>query len=77
MTTERKGLAMVYALKKFWHYLLGTPFKFFIDHSMLKYLANKPVLGGGRIFQWILLFQAFEFELVVKSGKYNAGLDLL
>jgi hypothetical protein len=46
-TTEREGLAMVYVLHKFLHYLLGGHFKRFTDHSALKYLVNKPVLGGG------------------------------
>ena len=32
-TTEREGLAMVYALQKFRHYLLGSHFKMFTDHS--------------------------------------------
>ena len=54
-TIEREGLAMVYALQKFRHYLLGSPFKMFTDHSALKYLVNKPVLGG-RIYRWLLLF---------------------
>jgi hypothetical protein len=48
-TTEREGLAMVYALQKFRHYLLGQHFKMFTDHSTLKYLVNKPVLGGGSV----------------------------
>jgi hypothetical protein len=34
-TTEREGLAMVYALQKFLHYLLGGHFKMFIDHFAL------------------------------------------
>jgi hypothetical protein len=38
---------MVYALQKFKHYLLGKHFKMFTDQSALKYLVNKPVLGGG------------------------------
>jgi hypothetical protein len=54
-TTEREGLAMVYALQKFCHYLFGGHFRMFTDHSALKYLVNKPVLGG-RICQWLLLF---------------------
>jgi hypothetical protein len=45
-TTEREGLAMVYALQKLHHYLLGGHFKMFTNHSTLKYLVNKPVLGG-------------------------------
>jgi hypothetical protein len=32
-TTEREGLAMVYVLQKFRHYLLGKHFKMFTDHS--------------------------------------------
>jgi hypothetical protein len=48
-TTEREGLDMVYELHKFRHYLLGKHFKMFTDHSTLKYLVNKPVLGGGSI----------------------------
>ena len=35
-TTEREGLAMIYALQKFRHYLLGSHFKFFTGHSTLK-----------------------------------------
>jgi hypothetical protein len=35
-TIEREGLAMVHALQKFHHYLLGGHFKMFTDHSALK-----------------------------------------
>jgi hypothetical protein len=45
-TMEREGLAMVYALQKFRHYLFGKIFKMFTDHLALKYLVNKLVLGG-------------------------------
>jgi hypothetical protein len=54
-TREREGLDMIYALQKFRHYLLGSHFKLFTDHSALKYLVNKHVLEGG-ICQWLLLF---------------------
>ena len=73
-TIEREGLAMVCALQKFRHYLLGKHFKMFTDHSTLKYLVNKPVLGA-RICRWLLLFQEFDFEVIVKPGKLNAGPD--
>jgi hypothetical protein len=75
-TTEREGLAMVYALQKFHHYLLGGHFKMLTDHSALKYLVNKLVLGG-RICRWILLFQEYDFEIVVKPGQMNKGPDHL
>jgi hypothetical protein len=48
-TTEREGLAMVYELHKFHHYMLGGHFKIFTDHFALKYLVNKPVLGGDNM----------------------------
>jgi hypothetical protein len=67
---------MVYALQKFRHYLLGGHFKMFTDHSALKYLVNKPVLGGG-ICRWLLLFQEYDFEIVVKPGRMNKGPDHL
>jgi hypothetical protein len=75
-TTKHEGLVMVYALQKFFHCLLETPFKLFTYHSALKYLFNKPVLGG-RICHWFFFFQESEFEVVLKLGKYNVGLDHL
>ena len=67
---------MVYALQKFKHYLLGKHFKMFTNHYSLKYLVNKPVLGG-RICRWLLLIQEFYFEVIVKEGKMNVGPDNL
>ena len=75
-TTERKGLAMVYALQKFRHYLLGSHFKMFTDHSSLKYLVIKLVLGG-KICRWLLFFHEYDFEIIVKLGRLNVGSDHL
>jgi hypothetical protein len=62
---------MVYALHKSMHYLLGKHFKMFTNHSSLKYIVHKLVLWG-RICRWLLLFQEFDFEVIVKLGKLNA-----
>jgi hypothetical protein len=48
----------------------------FTDHSMLKYLVNKPVLGG-RICRLLLLFQEYDFEILVKPRRMNKGPDHL
>ena len=48
----------------------------FIDHFTLKYLVNKPMLGGNKC-RWILLFQELDFEIIVKPGILNAGPDHL
>jgi hypothetical protein len=71
-TTRREALVMVYALQNFCHYLLGGHFKMFIDHFALKYLVNKSVLGG-RICRWLLLFQEYDFEIIVKPRRMNKG----
>jgi len=75
-TTEHEGLAMVYALQKFRHYLLGGHFKMYTHHSTLKYLVNKHVLRG-KICRWLLLFQEHDFEVIVKPGRLNVGPDHL
>ena len=67
---------MVYVLQKFWHYVLGGHFKMYTDHLTLKYLVNKPVLGGN-ICRWLLLFKEFDFEVIVKPGWLNVGPDHL
>lgn len=48
----------------------------YIDHSSLKYLVKKPVLGG-KICIWLLLFQEYEFEVIVKLGRLSKGPDHL
>ena len=48
----------------------------YTDHSALKYLVNKPV-SRGNICRWLLLFQEFDFEFIVKPGRLNVGPDHL
>jgi hypothetical protein len=40
--TKKKALAMVYALHKFRHYMLGNMFTFYVDHMALMYVVKKP-----------------------------------
>ena len=75
-TIEREALGMFFALQKYWHYLLANPFIFYTDHQALKYLVNKP-LNLGRICRWLLLFQEFKFEVIVRLGKLNVRPDHL
>ena len=42
----------------------------FSDHSALKDMVNKPALGG-KICRWLLLFQEYYFEIIVKPGRLN------
>ena len=69
-------MVMVYVLQNFRHYILGSHFKMFTYHSVLKYLVNKPVLGG-KICHWLLLFQEFDFEIIMEPGRLHVGPDHL
>ena len=46
----------------------------FTGHSLLKHLVNNPVLGG-KICRWLLLFQDFDFYIIVNLGRLNVGPD--
>jgi len=48
----------------------------YTNNSSLKYLVNKLVLGG-KICKWLLLFQEYDFEVIVYLGRLNVGLDHL
>ena len=48
----------------------------YTNHLVLKYLVNKPAFGG-KICRWLLLFQEFDFEVIVKPGRLNVGPDHL
>ena len=60
-TTEKELLAVVYALEKFWPYILGSKIIIYTDHAALKYLLSKKE-AKPRLIWWVLLLQ--EFDLV-------------
>src|SRR5271156_1480600 len=73
-TTEREGLGMIYAVKKFCHYLLANKFVFFTDHQALLYLVNKPC-STGRIVRWFVILLEFDFTVAVKKGLTHKRAD--
>jgi hypothetical protein len=67
-TIEKEALAMVYALQKFKHYLVGNQFAFYVDHMALVYLVNKPQVSN-KIVRWLLLFLEYDFKNVYKPSR--------
>ena len=55
---------------------MANTFIFYIDHQALKYFVNKPI-RHSQIFLGILLFQEFEFEIILQPGKPNVSPDHL
>jgi hypothetical protein len=49
---------------------------FHTDHDAIKYLVNKANLSG-RIAQWVMLLQEFQYQIKVKPGVGNKNVDYL
>jgi len=75
-TIEKEALAMVFALHKFKHYLLGNKFVFYVDHVALVYLVNKPHVSRI-ITRWLLLFLKYDFTIVYKPRKTHVVVNEL
>ena len=67
---------MIFAVKKFRHYLLATKFVFFTDHQALLYLVNKPC-NTGHIVRWFLILLEFDFTVIAKKGITHQRADHL
>jgi len=75
-TTEKKFLALVFALEKFGPYLQGSKTTIFTNHSALRYLMTTKDAKAWLI-RWILLLQEFNLEIRDKKDVENIVADHL
>jgi len=77
--TEKEGLAVIFALKKFRSYIAASYFnvKLYTDHKPLLGYFNKSVPSSDRHIRWISLFNEFKVELLYEKGKNNIFADAL
>ena len=75
---ELECLAIVYTVKAFRHYLLGSPFeiKVMSDHQSLQYL-KKGREAGGRIARWAMALSEYNYQIEYLPGKSNLLGDAL
>nr|GEX44578.1 reverse transcriptase domain-containing protein [Tanacetum cinerariifolium] len=74
--TEKEMLAVVYAFKNFWSYLIMNKSIVYTDHSALKYLFTKKDFKAG-LLHWVLLLQEFTFKVIDTKGAENLATDHL
>ena len=75
-TTEKELLAVVYALEKFWTYILGSKIIIYTNHAALKYLLSKKE-AKPRLIRWVLLLKEFDLEIKDNKGNENSLADHL
>ena len=75
-TIERETLAAVGAIKEFYPYLYGFPFKLITNHNPLTSLKGIKDTGG-RLARWLLFLQQFNFIVQYKKGSRHSNVDTL
>jgi hypothetical protein len=73
---EIELLALVYAIKQYRQFIMGSKFIVQTDHRALQWLKKSRDLSG-RLARWALLLQEYDFEVVYRKGKDNANADCL
>ena len=78
---EKEGLALVFAVKKFHHFVFGMKFTIYTDHKPLLGLfgENKgiPERSAARIARWALMLSAYDYRLLYRQGILSGNADAL
>jgi hypothetical protein len=75
-THDLELAAIVHALKKWRHYLMGRRFELRTDHNGLKYLFDQPTLNA-RQSRWLEFLCEYDFDIKHIKGKENKVVDAL
>jgi hypothetical protein len=75
-TRDLELAAIIHALRKMRHYLMGRRFELRIDHIGLKYLFDQPTLNSRQII-WLEFLCEYDFDIKHIKGKENKVGDAL
>jgi hypothetical protein len=75
-TYEKELLALVMAVKKWRHYLLGHSFRVRTDQQALKYLLEQRI-GTPAQQKWVSKLLGFDFTVECRKGRENKVADAL
>eukprot|EP00253_Pinus_taeda_P022101 PITA_22101 len=69
-------VAVIHALKMWWHYLMGRKFLLLTDHHSLTNYFSQPILNA-RQARWMDFLSGFDFDIKHLQGKANRVADAL
>ena len=75
-TYEKEMLAIVKAIRKWRHYLLGKPFIVRTDHKSLKYLLEQRITTPAQA-RWLPKLLGYDYTIEYKKGVENQAADSL
>jgi sulfur transfer complex TusBCD TusB component (DsrH family) len=75
-THDLELAAIIHALRKWRHYLMGSRFELRTNHIGLKYLFDQPTLNA-RQSRWLELLCEYDFEIKHIKGKEKKVADAL
>jgi len=70
-------MAIVLAVQKWRHYLLGRHFIIITYQERLKFLTTEQRVVGEEYFKWTSKLMGLDFEICYHSGKENGLVDAL
>ena len=74
---ELECLAVVYAFRKFRHYLLGAKVTLFTDHSALRQILGGKRDLSGKFARWALTLSEYVFTVKHVPREQNRVADFL
>jgi transposase InsO family protein len=69
--THLEGLAIIWAITHYRHYLIGRHFTLRTDHSSLVQLFNSATPLTGRLARWSMLLREYDFSIEHIRGHIN------
>lgn len=79
-SVEKEAYAIVEAIRKWRHLLLGKHFKLITDQKSVSFMFNpksKSKIKNEKITRWKLELACFSYDIAYRPGKQNAAADAL
>lgn len=77
---EKEAYAIVEALRKWKHFLLGRHFKLITDQKSVSFMFDekcKSKIKNDKILRWRLELSAFKFDIIYRPGRDNCVADTI